>query len=145
LGCVEARPVVDPSVTVPAPSTAPTPSPSPSPTLSPTPRVTATPARAFDALGNLLDTLAQSTPPRVAPLPRGPGQSAIRYAHRLYNDAEWTALAQVGLAAAAPVQPATSASPASDWQTPVERLQAEVNELRSTLSDLQRRIEALEG
>ncbi|OQA73294.1 MAG: hypothetical protein BWY35_00683 [Firmicutes bacterium ADurb.Bin248] len=54
LGCVEARPVVDPSVTVPAPSTAPTPSPSPSPTLSPTPRVTATPARAFDALGNFI-------------------------------------------------------------------------------------------
>lgn len=98
-----------------------------------------------EAVAAVLDTLAQSTPPRVAPLPRGPGQSAIRYAHRLYNDAEWTALAQVGLAAAAPVQPATSASPASDWQTPVERLQAEVNELRSTLSDLQRRIEALEG
>ncbi|MEW6250665.1 MAG: YceH family protein [Planctomycetota bacterium] len=45
-----------------------------------------------DAVAAVLDTLAQATPPWVATLPRAPGQSAVRYAHRLYEPDEWRQL-----------------------------------------------------
>lgn len=53
-GCVRARPVLDPSRTLPAPTAKPTPSPVASPSPTPTTEPTATPAPVYDALGNYI-------------------------------------------------------------------------------------------
>lgn len=91
-----------------------------------------------ESVAAVLEGLAQGETPIVAQLPRTPGQSAVRFAHRLYSDAEWSAL----LAGASAAAPATSAPPA-----PAERdaLQSERDALRAELAELARRVTALEA
>jgi uncharacterized protein len=112
----------------------------------------------------VLDNFEQANPPRVTPLPRGPGQSAVRYAHRLYTPEEWARLAEHAASAAAPAvsTPASSStSPAVSSSGPqstpslvaeVEKmrgdladLQAKIGDMNEQLADLRRRMEALGG
>ena len=65
----------------------------------------------------VLETLSQMTPAYVGVLPRAPGQAAVRYAHKLYTDAEWERLARKEAAGAG----SASAASAPPTSTSVER------------------------
>jgi uncharacterized protein YceH (UPF0502 family) len=90
----------------------------------------------------VLESLSQAAPPRVAALPRTPGQAAVRYAHLLYPPEEWAQLSPTpGSPAgqtASPSRPAAS-DELEDLRAAVRDLRAEVAELRTTLADLQER------
>jgi hypothetical protein len=45
-----------------------------------------------EAVAAVVEALAAGERPFVAPLPRAPGQSVIRYAHQFYSEAEWRRL-----------------------------------------------------
>ncbi|MCK4340527.1 MAG: YceH family protein [Phycisphaerae bacterium] len=107
------------------------------------------------AVSAVLDSLNQADPSRVAVLPRTPGRSAVRYAHRMYPPDEWAALAEtpgdsVSVAQAQAVvspPPPPAAAPSAEAEAlraEVENLQAKVAELHETLTQLQRRVETLE-
>ena len=68
-----------------------------------------------DAVAAVLDILRESDPPRVAMLPRGAGQSAVRWGHQLYYPEEWRNLAGIG---ADTVESAGSSSPAVTPSSP---------------------------
>ncbi len=100
----------------------------------------------------VLDQLAAGDQPWVSVLPRAPGQSAVRYAHRLYSDKEWRQISSDSSAASASPpasdsQPATSAGRAPDESSSeghkVDDLRAEVAELRHTLGEIRAEIDAL--
>ncbi len=111
------------------------------------------------AVQAVLDNLAGEDPPRVAPLPRAPGQSAIRYAHTLYPAGESphqaapapevaAAPANAPASASAPAPP-TGAPPAPALEDPglrteVENLQSELADVHEALAELRRRVETLE-
>lgn len=103
-----------------------------------------------EAVAAVLENLAQHDPPRVALLPRAPGQSAARYAHRLYPPDEWERLAQggersmsgsSGAAAPAAAEPAGRAPQAAE----VAALRERVEGLAAALEELRERVERLEG
>lgn len=105
-----------------------------------------------DAVAAVVDSLARLDPPALAPLPRAPGQSAVRFAHCLYRDSERSALAAesaaapgspTGAPAAAP--PAPAAHEVASLRTQVENLQVETADLHEAVADLRRRLEALES
>ena len=102
-----------------------------------------------DQIPEILDNFAREEPPRVEVLPRGAGQSAVRYAHRLYPPEEWEKLSQVP-AGAAPVAASTPA-PAKvqgDLEAllgEMREIQADVAGLREQLDELRARVENLEG
>jgi len=116
-----------------------------------------------EAVSAVLDHLSQEQPPRVQTLPRAPGQSAVRYAHRLYPAQEWEKLAATP-AGSTPAPPALT-NAESDMQTPsppgvetnqlsaeleqlrseVENAHAEIAELHAQLAELRRRVETLEA
>ena len=116
-----------------------------------------------EAVSAVLDTLSREQPPRVQALPRVPGQSAVRYAHRLYPAQEWEKL--VGTLAASTPAPPAPASAGSDTRTSppsppqpsqvtveleqlrreVEKAHAEIAELHEQLAELRRRVETLEA
>ncbi|MCB9867096.1 MAG: YceH family protein [Phycisphaerales bacterium] len=105
----------------------------------------------LEAVTLVLENLAQREPPMVATLPREPGRSAVRYAHRLYPaDESPTAQAGGTLATAvlsgapsiaegsAPaVQP--GAARAGGGADEIAALRAEVAELRARLERLEQR------
>jgi len=100
-----------------------------------------------EAVTAVLESLSQGATPRVAVLPRVPGQSAVRYAHRLYPPEEWARLAAVP-AGDAPVTPppAPSATAAGELETlrsALEEVRAEVAQLRAALTELQERVAKL--
>ena len=90
-----------------------------------------------ESVAAVLTSLSESDPPRVAPLPRGPGQSVVRFTHLLYPEAEQPS-------AAPPIT-----EPASRVETPPaiqdeETLRAELDRLHAAVADIQRRLEAIE-
>lgn len=91
----------------------------------------------LEAVSAVLDHLEQAG--LAGPLPRVPGQSAIRYAHKLYPPGEQ--LETVSEAADA-VRGAGGARAAAEAET--EALRAELTELRASCEDLRRRVETLE-
>jgi uncharacterized protein YceH (UPF0502 family) len=104
----------------------------------------------------VLDSLAQTDPPTVASLPRTPGRSAIRFAHRLYADDEWAQLAGDEAASPTPTvrtaETAHAARPAETSGADVRQLREELSGMQGELADLyeqlsalRRRIEHLEG
>lgn len=102
----------------------------------------------LEAVAAVLEALGQSDSPLLSPLPRTPGQSAIRYAHRLCDDAAW------GRLAGAPTDGVAAGNAASDRPTAptahaarsdeLAGLRAEVAELRQHLGELRQRVERLE-
>ncbi len=114
-----------------------------------------------EAVAAVLDGLGQQEPPRVTALARVPGQSAVRYAHRLYPADEWEQLAEAPVASAPTFTQAADTSPAVATPAPaeatsataelenlrseVENVHAEVAEMYEQLAELRRRVEKLEG
>jgi uncharacterized protein YceH (UPF0502 family) len=111
-----------------------------------------------DAVAAVLDGLGHQDPPRVATLPRAPGQSAVRFAHMLYPPEEWDVVAQPPASGATVAQATAGAAPqppptrigergaeVERLRQTVEDLETMVAELDEGLSDLRRRVEALEG
>ena len=112
-----------------------------------------------EAVAAVLDNLASVNPPRVATMPRAPGQSAVRYAHCLYGPEEWSALTQdagapsrPAPAAAGPISP-TAAAPGANCAVSktesaglrgdIDRITAEISQLREELAELGRRVDSL--
>jgi hypothetical protein len=93
----------------------------------------------------VLEGLQQSDPPRVAPLPRTPGQSAVRCAHRLYSPQEWAALAasEPGPAGATPPPTGPTPQPAAACDGGIEDLRAEIGNLHEELASLRDLVEKL--
>ena len=110
----------------------------------------------LDAVSAVLEILRQAAPPMVATLPRGPGQSATRYAHCLYHAEEWARLTQdAGVSASVagdpeggPAgRPATAGPPATaDHPAPRasgDAFRADLEELRGAVKDLQAEVAGL--
>lgn len=103
------------------------------------------PFESVESVTAVLEALSQGAEPMVSPLPRAPGQSAVRYAHRLYPDAEWHQLARFASASGAPGAPAPAADPAgteapADIRAEVAELRAEVRALAAQVAQLQSRL-----
>jgi hypothetical protein len=116
-----------------------------------------------EAVSAVLDGLSQEEPPRAAALPRVPGQSAVRYAHRLYPADEWKKLAEAPVAsvrasaaeaqgaiaaatqAVAQVDAAKVLAELDNLRSEVENMHAEIAEMHEHLAELCRRVETLEG
>ncbi|MFN0137240.1 MAG: YceH family protein [Phycisphaerae bacterium] len=113
----------------------------------------------IEAVSAVLDFLGQLDPPMVSTLPRGPRESAIRFAHTFYppDEAPAAALPSAGGAADAPSATVMRSAPASSvlrdargdsggsLQSQVDELQSEVAELHQLLAELRRRIEVVES
>jgi uncharacterized protein YceH (UPF0502 family) len=100
-----------------------------------------------EAVSAVLENLSNEQPPRVATLPRVPGQSAVRFAHRLYPADEWQKLAETPVASAPASAAAPSSSPsraAAQGTAELESLRNEIKEIRAGMAELRRRVEALE-
>lgn len=107
----------------------------------------------IESVQAVLDSLAGGERPWVATLPRNPGQSAIRFAHRLYAEEEWRQLAgDLGAAPVAPPlnpsQPASTAAGMPGKTASVEPddardLRAEVAALRRSLSEIRAELDSL--
>ncbi len=97
-----------------------------------------------EAVVAVLESLSQAAPPRVAPLPRAPGQAAVRYAHLLYPPEERAQFSSAPAIAAPAVAPPTTPPVAKgeldDLRAAVRDLRAEVADLRAMLAELQKRI-----
>lgn len=104
------------------------------------------PFETTEAVVAVLDGLGTADPPLVATLPRQPGQSAVRHAHRLYTEKEWAVLASASPAGEPPLPTgaASAGSGAHDAPAAVEGLRNEVVELRARLDDLAARMDHLE-
>ena len=117
-----------------------------------------------EAIAAVVQMLCETDPPLVAPLPRAPGQSAVRYAHCLYAPGERPAVAAQPLASE-PASRAFAAQSSADSSPPASlpdacasepqqqstaddsRLQVieeELSALREAITDLQKRLAALE-
>jgi uncharacterized protein len=97
-----------------------------------------------DAVTAVVENLVHADPPRIASLPRQAGQAAVRFAHCLYADCEWAALAKAGVAESvtggAPEAGTTGSAPSD-----VQRLEAALTDIRVELAALARRVAAIEG
>ncbi|TWT41728.1 hypothetical protein RAS1_28490 [Phycisphaerae bacterium RAS1] len=115
-----------------------------------------------ELINGILDGLARTDPPLVAPLPRQPGQSATRYTHLLYPEGEQPAISAPPAAShsapaaatssvVAPTPHAPAPHPAdgpaerSSLSAEMENLQAEMAEMHQAIAALRRRIERIEG
>lgn len=106
----------------------------------------------LEAVMTTLEYLQTSDPPLAKPLPRRPGQSAVRYIHLFYTQEEQTAI-EVSEARATVPSEATAASTSSRTATrPDESLRAEIQELKEQvarlsgeLAELKQRFTALES
>lgn len=102
----------------------------------------------LDAVMTTLEYLQSSDPPLVKPLPRRPGQSAVRYMHLFYLPEEQTAIEVSESRAAGPVEAAPArptVRPDDSMRAEVDQLKAEVARLSESLADLQQRFSALEA
>lgn len=107
----------------------------------------------LEAVTLVLDCLAKYDPPAVAPMPREPGRSAIRYTHLLYPDDEkpvvlnTPATAASGQARVSRAEAPPSAAfherlaPAAGA---MDELRETVANLEQTVADLVRRLETIE-
>lgn len=102
------------------------------------------PFESLDIVSNVLESLGQGESPFVAPMPREPGRSAVRYRHLLYPEdevpTELAAPLSPGLAEQArlsPVSPDTS----SGIRQELEELRGQVAGLRREVDELKRRVE----
>lgn len=103
------------------------------------------PFESLEIVSNVLEDLANRTPPLVAALPREPGRSAIRYTHLLYPEGEGPAMAVASPEGAALPAPASApAGGTESLRSTVERLETEVTQLRSQFDEIARRLAALE-
>ncbi|MCP4590777.1 MAG: DUF480 domain-containing protein [bacterium] len=95
------------------------------------------------AVGSVLEELAGMEPSRVRVLPREPGRSAVRHDHTMYAPGE----KQTETSGVREYQEPTVAqrNPTSSLATRVERLEAEVKELRALLGDRRERNESQES
>ncbi len=108
-----------------------------------------------EAVMTTLDHMQNSEPSLVKPLPRQPGQSAVRYTHLFYPPEELAAIeASAASAATSGVdRPSTRSEQASGpGSSAAENLRAEIAELKETtsrlnaeLNDLRQRFESLES
>jgi hypothetical protein len=96
------------------------------------------PFESTDMVNGALDALMSCDPPMVATLPRVPGQSAVRYAHRLYPDTEWAALNR------GPSVTSSAAPASGPERADAPGLEREVGRLHELVEDLRRRVERLE-
>lgn len=104
-----------------------------------------------EAVQAVLQSLNERPEPEVVPLPRAPGQSAVRYAHTFYDAQEWARLSGSTEAAPSPA-PAAATTPvdaaptrASTGPSPsLADLQAQVVALDARLTELSQRVELLE-
>ncbi len=112
------------------------------------------PFETTDAVAAVLAGLGSEDPPRAELLPRVAGQSAARYAHRLYEPAEWEVLSRAPADAVTPASLVAHIPSADslDSNVPLEPsrselalLRGELSELRESLADLSRRVERLES
>lgn len=94
----------------------------------------------LEAVTLVLDCLAKYDPPAVAPMPREPGRSAIRYTHLLYPEDERPVAETEALtpAAVAPRERSAVSGGALD------ELRATVAKLEQTVADLTTRLETIE-
>lgn len=116
----------------------------------------------MEAINIVLDVLQKAEPPMVAVMPREPGQSAVRYSHRLYPASERPAAGTGDSAAAShaasPPGPRQSvhaamaaAVPTPDAQQSgalnerIEALQSEIGDLQESLAELRSRLDQLES
>jgi len=95
----------------------------------------------LESVSGVLDSLAALSLPLVAPLPRAPGQSAVRFTHLLYPADERPSGA-IPARASSPSAAAGSEVPSSRQP---ETLRAELEELRREVSELRRRLDAFEA
>ena len=94
-----------------------------------------------EAVAAVLESLSAGPAPRVATLPRAPGQAAVRYAHQLYppqERAQWSNV--LGGGAEQAVQP--DRQPAAkeeleDLRAAVRELRTDIAELRAAVTELQ--------
>jgi uncharacterized protein len=96
----------------------------------------------------VIERLSQGEAPMVAMLARAPGQSAVRYAHRMYSPAEWAALAGAAstpspLPTAPVARPPVPARPEPPGE--LAALRDEVHELRAAVEELRARLARVEG
>lgn len=99
-----------------------------------------------EAVSAVLDSLRQLTPPVVAIVPRGPGQSADRFAHLfapLEKQASW-GVSPVNAGAGTSAGTAAGEGAAGAAQAPEQALAVRVAALEEELSALRERIAALE-
>jgi uncharacterized protein YceH (UPF0502 family) len=96
-----------------------------------------------DAVQGVLATLAESDPPLITRLPRAAGQSAERFAHRLYPEDELAAL--TGSAAEAAPPPKAHAAEPGPTPPPDANIAAQIAELQAAVATLQARVAHLEG
>jgi uncharacterized protein YceH (UPF0502 family) len=100
------------------------------------------PFESTEAVQAVLDGLAQAEPPAVEALARQPGQSAVRYAHKFYDPAEWAALVRAA-SVAAHDPPAAPSPGSSERHDEVAQLRAEVAALRADVTELRAKLGAL--
>lgn len=98
-----------------------------------------------DAVTAVVQILSQADPPMVAALPRGPGQSAVRYAHRLYPPGEQPSIPEPPAATERRSDSGNAAgSSAAPSDTRLQAIEAELADLHATVADLESRLSALE-
>lgn len=115
------------------------------------------PFESVEAVMRVLDSLQNWDPPLAAPLPREPGQSAVRYDHCMYPQDEQRATPQVSTTVATTSAPRSAttepvvathvAAPSGDLASLREELEnahAEIADLNEQMRELRQRIEALE-
>ena len=93
------------------------------------------------AVASVLEELASTEPAMVRVLPRQPGRSAVRYDHTLYPPEELEAPASPTAVEPGSVQVAGE----PDLPARVERLEAEVADLRTLVEGLRRRVGEPDG
>ena len=89
-------------------------------------------------VGNVLQSLAEHDPPWVVELPREPGRSATRWAHRLCPDSEAPPVS----AAAGPAEPPTAATAAGPQTAELEQ---RITRLETTVQAVQEKLARLEA
>ena len=103
----------------------------------------------IDAVAAVLEGLSQGEPSWVRTLPRAPGHSAVRHAHRLYEPDERKHPGDApDEACSGPssnhVQTAVAEDENRDVRQELDNLQEEVAELHESVAGLRRRLELLE-
>jgi uncharacterized protein YceH (UPF0502 family) len=98
-----------------------------------------------DAVAAVVQMLCECDPPLVAASPRAPGQSAVRYAHRLYPAGEQPVVAEPQPAAATSLGvTADSRRAPGPADSRLEAVEEQIAGLRETIAELGRRLAALE-
>jgi len=105
------------------------------------------------AVNHVIAALSEREPSMVVELPREPGRSAVRYGHTLYPEDE--APSQSSKVTRILEKPVVRQDADSGWAGPVktdsgtqaqiDALQGEVAELHEAISDLSRRLDAIEN